>query len=255
MDEEAEKIVDFHESGTDGSPWLPTYIFEDGNEAYGDTGEDDYRLFSKRRSVCNDDLEACGDYDRRFYSTRRSVLNDGLEACGEDGRRFCSTDRNYNYKQSHQPPGRKLPSAAAQPSLLPSPPYWKKYSKLDQKHKYPNNWAAGGPGMQAVFLDSGQRSGGTGVFLPRTAGSDAQKPRKPAFAPILLPSRVVQALNLNVHELGLQIKPRDYNNSTKAKECDRIRTKKSRDMSTQICVVSQNQGSSPEIFLPKEWTY
>lgn len=28
-----------------------------------------------------------------------------------------------------------------------------------------------------------------------------------ACSPVLLPSRVVQALNLNVHELGLQIKP------------------------------------------------
>lgn len=56
--------------------------------------------------------------------------------------------------------------------------HWKSYSK-DQKPKHPTIWAAGGPGMQAVFLDSGQRSCGTGVFLPRTAGSDVEKPRKP----------------------------------------------------------------------------
>lgn len=111
-----------------------------------------------------------------------------------------------------------------------------------------------------------------------------------AFAPVLLPSRVVQALNLNVHGLGLQIKPRgthiftlfdydilkiilsktfssmevnlkshwivsDYNNNVKGLECDRIRNKKSRDVSSQFCVISQNRSSSPEIFLPKEWTY
>ncbi|KAI3829669.1 hypothetical protein L1987_03797 [Smallanthus sonchifolius] len=211
MAEEVDKIAEFHESGAEGLPWLPTYILNDGTEAIGDSGEDDYRLFSK--------------------------------------------ERNYSYKHRHQPPsGRKSP-AAAQPPLLPSPPHWKNYSKPDQKTKYPTKWAAGGPGMQAVFLASGQRSGGTGVFLPRTVGTDVEKPRKPAFAPILLPSRVVQALNLNVHGLGLQIKPREHSNNVKGLECDRIRTKKNRDMSNQICVLSQNRSSSPEIFLPKEWTY
>lgn len=58
--------------------------------------------------------------------------------------------------------------------------HWKSFSK-DQKPKHPTNWAAGGPGMQAVFLDSSQRSCGTGVFLPRTAGTNIEKPRKPGI--------------------------------------------------------------------------
>ncbi|KVI03957.1 hypothetical protein Ccrd_017759 [Cynara cardunculus var. scolymus] len=137
------------------------------------------------------------------------------------------------------------------------PKHRKIFSKPDKKPKHIANWATGGPGMQAVFLDSGQRSCGTGVFLPRTAGTDyVEKPRKPAFAPVLLPSRVVQALNLNVHGLGLQIKPRDHNNNIKGIECHRVRNnKKTKDSSNQICVISQNRSSSPEIFLPKEWTY
>ncbi|XWS76417.1 hypothetical protein CRYUN_Cryun01aG0174400 [Craigia yunnanensis] len=68
--------------------------------------------------------------------------------------------------------------------------------------------ASGGPGMQAFFIDSGQQSCGTGVFLPRIAGTNFQSSRRPACSPVLLPSRVVQALKLNVHELGLQISPR-----------------------------------------------
>ena len=49
----------------------------------------------------------------------------------------------------------------------------------------------------------------------------------------------------------------DYNNNVKGLECERIRNKKGRDhhVSTQFCVISQNRSSSPEIFLPKEWTY
>ncbi|KAK1428277.1 hypothetical protein QVD17_17108 [Tagetes erecta] len=230
----ANELVHFHDSEADALPWLPTCILNDQIEAFTDSGEDDYH--------------------HRFFSKRRSVFNDGVEACGEDDRRFCSTERSYDYKHRHHlqlRSSRKLPTAA-QPPLLPLPPHWKNYSKPDHKTKYPTNWAAGGPGMQAVFLVSGQRSGGTGVFLPRTAGNNAEKPKKPAFAPILLPSRVVQALNLNIHGLGLQVKPREHNNNVKGLERDRIRSKKSRDVSSQTC---QNRSSSPEIFLPKEWTY
>ncbi|KAI8574540.1 hypothetical protein RHMOL_Rhmol01G0362900 [Rhododendron molle] len=71
----------------------------------------------------------------------------------------------------------------------------------------PTNWGAAGSGMQAIFLDSGSRSCGTGVFLPRRSDTGFHPTKKPACSPVLLPSRVVQALNLNVHELGLQIKP------------------------------------------------
>ena len=40
-------------------------------------------------------------------------------------------------------------------------------SSYDQRPKH----ATGGPGMQAVFLVSGQGSCGTGVFLPQKAGT------------------------------------------------------------------------------------
>ncbi|XWS36290.1 hypothetical protein CRYUN_Cryun20dG0073000 [Craigia yunnanensis] len=81
-------------------------------------------------------------------------------------------------------------------------------SRRHQKPRYSGNWASGGPGMQAFSLDSGQKSCGTGVFLPRRGGTNFQSSRSPACSPVLLPSRVVQALNFNVHELGLQISPR-----------------------------------------------
>nr|XP_043612256.1 uncharacterized protein LOC122583950 [Erigeron canadensis] len=233
MAQKLDEIVDIHGVGSqdDILTWLPTYVLdEDVSKTCLDSREDDHHLFSKRRSVLNDGIETCGEEDHHFYSKQRS----------------------YN-KHRHQPPYGRKSSAVAQPPLLPSPPNWKSYSKPDQKPG--KNWAAGGPGMQAVFLDSRQRTCGTGVFLPRTAGTEVEKPRKPAFAPVLLPSRVVQALNLNVHGLGLQIKPREQNNNVKESECNQIRNKKSRDVPSQICVITQNRSSSPEIFLPKEWTY
>ncbi|KAF2325154.1 hypothetical protein GH714_024714 [Hevea brasiliensis] len=124
------------------------------------------------------------------------------------------------------------------------------------RRKYPINWASGGYGMQAIFLDSGQNSCGTGVFLPRRAGTNLQSSKKPACSPVLLPARVIQALNLNTHEIGLQISRRqDAKNMSKGGDCISIKKKNGKDASTQCCVVSPNENSSPETFLPKEWTY
>ncbi|PWA67678.1 hypothetical protein CTI12_AA315630 [Artemisia annua] len=58
--------------------------------------------------------------------------------------------------------------------------HWMGFSKPDQIPVYPTNWAAGGPGIQAVFPYYGQKSYGTGVFIPRTAGNVVKKQRKSA---------------------------------------------------------------------------
>ncbi|XP_028762214.1 uncharacterized protein LOC114720706 [Neltuma alba] len=119
--------------------------------------------------------------------------------------------------------------------------------------------ANGGFGMQAIFLESGQKSCGTGVFLPQTAGTNFQTgKKKPGCAPVLLPNRVIRALNLNVHTLGLQISPRqdpkyearcgeDFNKSGKKKYDQK-------NMSKQDDGVDQSHCPA-RIFLPKEWTY
>ncbi|KAJ6337115.1 hypothetical protein OIU76_006896 [Salix suchowensis] len=113
-----------------------------------------------------------------------------------------------------------------------------------------------GPGMQAVFLDSGKKSSGTGVFLPQGAGTDMQSTKKPACARVLLPARVIQALNLNVHEIGLHISRRqDAKNKSKGRDCKSLKNKNGKDATAQCSVVSNNENSSPETFLPEEWTY
>ncbi|KAM1057943.1 hypothetical protein COP1_031251 [Malus domestica] len=121
------------------------------------------------------------------------------------------------------------------------------------------NWSSGGPGMQAIFLDSSQKSCGTGVFLPQRAGTHFHRTKKPACAPVLLPSRVVQALNLNVHALGLQVSPRQDFKDHKRKSENYLAAQNKNEnkdvSSTQYYIISQNPNSSPELFLPKEWTY
>nr|GMD82497.1 Phosphoglycerate mutase [Ipomoea batatas] len=124
------------------------------------------------------------------------------------------------------------------------------YSRCSERTRHPLNWAAaavaGGQGMQAIFLDSGRSCSGTGVFLPRQTGANGHYASTKHVRPppsVLLPDRVVQALNLNVHELGMENKlcrdnvknikgNKDCNNRKKTSDCH-----------------------SPDIFLPKEWTY
>ncbi|KAJ9171951.1 hypothetical protein P3X46_015246 [Hevea brasiliensis] len=153
--------------------------------------------------------------------------------------------------QHHHHQFRNLSKLPLQPQQLRS----KSSPRPHLRTKYPN-WASGVHGMQAIFLDSGKKSCGTGVFLPRRAGTNLQSSKKPACSPVLLPARVVQALNLNAHEIGLQISRRqDAKNNSRGRDCNSIKNKNSKEASAQHCVVSQNENSSPEIFLPKEWTY
>lgn len=66
-----------------------------------------------------------------------------------------------------------------------------------------------GSGMRAVFLNSSgtrRESAGTGVFLPRRVGAQNELRKKPACSSVLLPARVVQALNLNLQDT--EINPR-----------------------------------------------
>ncbi|KAI5680292.1 hypothetical protein M9H77_01519 [Catharanthus roseus] len=137
---------------------------------------------------------------------------------------------------------------------------WKssRVSQRTRYYSYSNNnnssGSYGGPGMRAVFLHSGgagQRSCGTGVFLPRRAGTSSNYSQSSNKLPVLLPARVVQALNLNVHQTGLHIKPqRDAPNSKQYKNVD-CNLHKNRKKSH----VPAASYYSQEIFLPKEWTY
>ncbi|WCJ29195.1 hypothetical protein M5689_010843 [Euphorbia peplus] len=160
-------------------------------------------------------------------------------------------DTNKKYHKKHQ----HLHHHHQHHSRLPLHPHQLQRTSKSSPRPHGFNRASGGSGMQAIFLDSGQKTCGTGVFLPRRAGSSLQSTKKPACSPVLLPARVVHALNLNVHEIGLQISRRqDAKNNSKVEDCNSLKNK-NKDASAQCCVVAQNENSSSDIFLPKEWTY
>ncbi|CAA2972857.1 Hypothetical predicted protein [Olea europaea subsp. europaea] len=74
-----------------------------------------------------------------------------------------------------------------------------------------------GSGMRALFLgDTGTKKErtGTGVFLPRKVGVPTETRKKSGCSTVLLPDRVVQALNLNLESMDSQPQIRANGNFT-----------------------------------------
>ncbi|CAL9111746.1 unnamed protein product [Musa acuminata var. zebrina] len=62
-------------------------------------------------------------------------------------------------------------------------------------------------GMHAVFLNNSRarkESAGTGVFLPRTGDNKLERRKRAGCSTVLVPDRVVQALNLRLDEFAAQ---------------------------------------------------
>ncbi|KMZ72505.1 hypothetical protein ZOSMA_162G00260 [Zostera marina] len=117
-------------------------------------------------------------------------------------------------------------------------------------------------GMRAVFLGAPNPGkptcGGTGVFLPRGVGVPNDVPKKPACSTVLLPARVVQALNLNLEDLG----PPGRFPVTFVLNHDKGMSRNSSNLNTMSPKKSLRRQSHPtainthyELRLPQEWSY
>ncbi|KAF5750892.1 hypothetical protein HS088_TW03G01232 [Tripterygium wilfordii] len=120
-----------------------------------------------------------------------------------------------------------------------------------------------GSDMRALFLGSTgtkRECAGTGVFLPRQAGTRPETRKKPACSTVLVPARVVQALKLNLDEMGggsrSQYQNRfngSFGTDSDASAALRLRSNYN-GMSQQRNIRSQ-PGMNHEIRLPQEWSY
>ncbi|XP_075513091.1 uncharacterized protein LOC142548582 isoform X2 [Primulina tabacum] len=112
-------------------------------------------------------------------------------------------------------------------------------------------------GMKAVFLgktETKSKRTGTGVFLPRNLGATPVETRKKTGCPVLLPDRVVQALNLNLKSMDLQsLATRTDFLATKAalKHVNRVSTAEQRRTLRPVPPAKMDQESE----LPRDWTY
>ncbi|KAJ6808997.1 uncharacterized protein M6B38_163980 [Iris pallida] len=114
---------------------------------------------------------------------------------------------------------------------------------LQKQHQHQHQ---NGSGMRAVFLGAAgarKESAGTGVFLPRRAGAPNEPKKKPACSTVLLPARVVQALNLNIPASGYVL-DHDVVTANVAK--------RNHHYAQQAAPAA---AASHETRLPQEWTY
>ncbi|KAK4377512.1 hypothetical protein RND71_003808 [Anisodus tanguticus] len=134
----------------------------------------------------------------------------------------------------------------------------------------PMNSSISGSGMRGVFLGnqgSKKECAGTGVFLPRRIGTTQTETRKkPGCSTVLLPDRVVQALNLNLEAMDIrqknQVQARCYNDGSGLTPASGLKypnnmaatTQQRRNVRTEN-TYSQPGSLSQELLLPSDWTY
>ncbi|KAI7747484.1 hypothetical protein M8C21_025900 [Ambrosia artemisiifolia] len=118
-----------------------------------------------------------------------------------------------------------------------------------------------GSGMRAVFLgnpNTKRESTGTGVFLPRQPGAPTEPFKKRGCSTVLLPDRVVQALDLKLEAIGGESKVQSRcNGVSPASDYDaEIMYRKSVMMAQQKRNNQRQQAvGMTELRLPQEWTY
>lgn len=114
-----------------------------------------------------------------------------------------------------------------------------------------------GSGMRAVFLgapSAKRECAGTGVFLPRRINTPTEPRKKSACSTVLLPAKVVQALNLNFDDKGAPFYPR-FGSFMPESDSAALRSRNSNGVSYQKRNLRPQQAMSHEIRLPQEWTY
>lgn len=160
------------------------------------------------------------------------------------------------YQQNHQTAVQNRARNQNGRPLRLSPSAWP--SLQQQKQESQQN----GSGMRAVFLGNplGKREcTGTGVFLPRQTRPQPETGRKPACSTVLVPARVVQALNLNLGDMcggaHPQIQPQFNGRYTPDTDLT-LRLRSNNVLSHPKRYIDRSQPQvNHEIRLPHDWTY
>ncbi|KAF7031610.1 hypothetical protein CFC21_042915 [Triticum aestivum] len=129
--------------------------------------------------------------------------------------------------------------------------------------KSPHHAPPSAAGMRAVFLTppgAKRECTGTGVFIPRQAGAPAEPKKKPSCSTVLLPARVVQALNLNVEDLGARpcypgAFVLDHDALVSRSNAMQASQKREHNANATAAAHSPPLAVACEVNLPQEWTY
>ncbi|PSS34597.1 Sushi, nidogen and EGF-like domain-containing protein [Actinidia chinensis var. chinensis] len=117
-----------------------------------------------------------------------------------------------------------------------------------------------GSGMRALFLGNSsakRECAGTGVFLPRRVGTPTETRKKPGCSTVLLPDRVVQALNLNMEAMEAQTQLQSRPTMAFTPEYDAALKHRNNVLmaAQQKLNVRPRLAVNQELRLPTEWTY
>ncbi|KAF9665134.1 hypothetical protein SADUNF_Sadunf16G0090500 [Salix dunnii] len=157
--------------------------------------------------------------------------------------------------------GRNITSVCRGPLGLSASAWPPLQNVTQQQHQLQQKNNHGVSGMRAVFLGNpgGKREcAGTGVFLPRQIGTRTESRKKQGCSTVLLPAKVVQALNLNLEGMGAQaqFQPRFHGSFTTDSDTAAARPRNRDTLSHQK---HRNGRPQPvmnnEVSLPSEWTY
>ncbi|XP_042020171.1 uncharacterized protein LOC121767902 [Salvia splendens] len=116
-----------------------------------------------------------------------------------------------------------------------------------------------GSGMRAIFLGGpGSRNApsGTGVFLPRVTNNPVHQNKKSGLSTVLIPTRVLEALELHFTKFPDSAIPLSMSASTNhsSPRDERMRSEGQGDNHTMFEVEPPNKIDAMQI-LPQEWTY
>ncbi|RDX85164.1 hypothetical protein CR513_33683, partial [Mucuna pruriens] len=111
------------------------------------------------------------------------------------------------------------------------------------------------PGLQAGSGVNKRGCAGTGVFLPRQYGAPPPDSRKKTncAAPVLVPAKVIHALNLNIDDLNAASQPRF--SSAFGVDYDALLARRNALLLQQKLSVRRDEAANYEVRLPQEWTY
>ncbi|KAK7828058.1 hypothetical protein CFP56_030562 [Quercus suber] len=116
-----------------------------------------------------------------------------------------------------------------------------------------------GSSMRAGVLLSGSNTSvkrecaGTGVFLPRRYSNPPDSRKKTSCPTVLVPAKVVQALNLNFDDMNGHVQPRFYTGFTS--DHDAIVARRNALLAQQRRSLRTEGALNHEVHLPQEWTY
>ncbi|KAI4306773.1 hypothetical protein L6164_030021 [Bauhinia variegata] len=175
------------------------------------------------------------------------------QQCASDWRRQAKASWLAQQQQQIQSRGRGLGHESVEcvrPSSLPQ----SVWPSLQSQPQNQQRQRLGSGARGALHGGSTTKRGcaGTGVFLPRQYGNPPEPRKKTRCAPVLLPAKVIHALNLNIEDLNAAHFgfPGGF-----ATDYDALLARRNALLMQQRLSVRPDEAVNHEVYLPQEWTY